>query len=217
MLGLDEPLVDLALDLELAEGDLRVVPMQPEHAPLLQPWIDGDTDAFHWMLGSPMRFDNDAERWIGWLVAKRALGVDGCLPFTLLHAHTGAFLGYSRYLHIDLPSRTLHVGGTYYVAPARGTQLNALCKRLLLGHAFERANLNRVTIQADVRNRRSCRSIEKLGATFEGVIRAQYLGPDGMPRDTAVYSVIRNEWHEVEERLRALEAAAPPVPAHPRP
>src|SRR4029079_17557231 len=74
-----------------------------------------------------------------------------------------------------------------------GTSVNAEAKRLLLGTAFDHG-FERVKLQADVLNERSRAAILRLGATFEGVLRHTQPRADGSWRDTAVYSILREEW-----------------------
>ena len=46
-------------------------------------------------------------------------------------------------------------------------------------------------------------AIERLGARFDGILRAHMPGTDGTVRDTAYYSILREEWPDVEANLRA--------------
>lgn len=71
---------------------------------------------------------------------------------------------------------------------------------LLSGAPFER-----LTILADVRNARSRAVAERLGFTFEGVLRRQNRGPDRP--DMAVYSLLRSEWEPVGSGHRRLISA----------
>jgi RimJ/RimL family protein N-acetyltransferase len=81
---------------------------------------------------------------------------------------------------------------------------------LLLTHAFAGWNAQRVAICTDARNEQSRRAIERLGATFEGVMRrhrrSTRAGEDAALRDTATYSIIADEWPAIEARLRTFLA-----------
>jgi RimJ/RimL family protein N-acetyltransferase len=59
-----------------------------------------------------------------------------------------------------------------------------------------------VAIKTDIRNERSQAAIARLGAKREGVLRHQYIRPDGTLRDTVMYSVIPEEWPAVRAYLR---------------
>ena len=87
-------------------------------------------------------------------------------------------------------------------------RVNAETKRLLLGTAFDHG-FERVKLQADVLNERSRAAIERLGARSEGVLRHTQRRADGTWRDTAVYSVLREEWPAVRDALDARIAASP--------
>jgi RimJ/RimL family protein N-acetyltransferase len=58
-----------------------------------------------------------------------------------------------------------------------------------------------VKIQTDLLNERSQVAIARLGATREGVLRRHMRRADGTFRDTVVFSVLRDEWPDVRDRL----------------
>ena len=55
--------------------------------------------------------------------------------------------------------------------------------------------------KTDSMNQRSRDAILRLGATFEGILRHHMLRPDGTWRDSAYFSILREEWPSVKERL----------------
>jgi len=64
-----------------------------------------------------------------------------------------------------------------------------------------------VQLKTDVRNVRSQRAIERLGAVKEGVLRHHWVMPDGHIRDSVLYSILLEEWPDCKERLeRILQA-----------
>ncbi len=84
----------------------------------------------------------------------------------------------------------------------------------MLAHAFDGelfgAPAHRVEFMVDVRNFRSQAAVRKLGATQEGVLRRNKVTWTGHVRDTAVFSIIAEDWPAVRDRLDArLDAAAP--------
>ena len=72
----------------------------------------------------------------------------------------------------------------------------------MLTHAFESWGVHRVCLHTDVRNQRSREAMARLGATFEGVLRAHRLGSDLTPRDSARYSILASEWPQVKQHLQ---------------
>lgn len=193
----DEP-AQLDANATLAGSVVQLVPFTIEAAQHIQPWVDPDHDALFEMLASPISFGG-AGKFSEWLCARRDQGV--VVPFTM-ETVAGDFIGYSRFLHIDLRSRTVHIGGTWISPPFRGTGVNTEAKLLMLQHAFEVGGFNRVTIQTGSTNARSRRAIEKLGAQYEGDNRANFMTQAGVPRDTSVYSIIRPEWPRVRVVLQ---------------
>jgi RimJ/RimL family protein N-acetyltransferase len=129
------------------------------------------------------------------------------LPFAQIEAATGRAVGITTYRDIDARHRTLEVGGTWIGRPWWRTALNTEAKLLILGHAFEALHANRVAIKTDIRNERSQAAIARLGAKREGVLRHQYIRPDGTLRDTVMYSLIPEEWPAVRAYLRERLAA----------
>jgi N-acetyltransferase len=95
------------------------------------------------------------------------------------------------------------IGYTFLAPQAQRTPVNTEAKLLLLGHAFETWRCFRVTLKTDERNQPSRRAIERLGARFNGVLRAFQPAVDGRPRNTAYYTILDSEWPEVKARLTA--------------
>ena len=66
--------------------------------------------------------------------------------------------------------------------------------------------MHRVALKTDERNAQSRRAIERLGAQFEGVRRADMPGQDGIVRNSAYYSILRGEWPDVRKKLEGALA-----------
>lgn len=115
----------------------------------------------------------------------------------------GTVVGTSSLGEWDLVNERVHLGWTAYGPRWWGTAVNAECKLLLLGHAFDDCGFGRVKIQTDLLNERSQAAIARLGATREGVLRRHLRRADGTFRDTVVFSVLRDEWPAVRAGLLA--------------
>lgn len=135
------------------------------------------------------------------LLARQARGTD--LPFAVVDRASGRAVGCTRYLDIRPRDRALEIGGTWYGAAYRRTAVNTESKCLLLCHAFETLGCIRVQFKTDLRNERSQRAIERLGAVKEGILRNHMITPDGTIRDSVYYSIIDREWPAVKVRLEA--------------
>ena len=115
----------------------------------------------------------------------------------------GTVVGTSSLGDVDTTREHVHLGWTMYGSRWWGTQVNPESKLLLLGHAFDTCGFGRVKIQTDVVNERSRAAILKLGATFEGIARRDVRRADGSWRDSAVHSVLVDEWPSVRAGLLA--------------
>lgn len=142
-----------------------------------------------------------AQEFIDRAVANRSAGLE--YPFAVISRRDGRVVGSTRYLDVHPEHRTLEVGYTWYEPAVHGTSVNPECKFLLLRHAFEVWNANRVALKTDVRNLHSQAAIRKLGAQYEGALRFDRIRRDGSIRDTVVFSVTRPEWPQVQAGLMA--------------
>lgn len=133
------------------------------------------------------------------LLARQARGTD--LPFAVIYLAENRAVGMTRYMDIQPAHRGLEIGGTWYGSAYQRTAVNTECKYLLLRHAFEQLGCIRVQIKTDLRNERSQRAIERIGATREGVLRQNMLMPDGHKRSSVYYGIIDSEWPLVKAKL----------------
>jgi RimJ/RimL family protein N-acetyltransferase len=118
-------------------------------------------------------------------------------------ASAGTVVGTTSLGDCDLVNERAHLGWTAYGPSWWGGRVNAECKLLLLGHAFDDCGFGRVKLQTDGRNERSQAALARLGATREGVLRHHQKRADGTFRDTVVFSVLGDEWPAVRAALQA--------------
>ncbi len=76
----------------------------------------------------------------------------------------------------------------------------------MLTHAFERWQVHSVCLHTDVRNQRSRDAIQRIGGTFEGILRSHRLAVDLGARDSARFSITAAEWPTVRQHLAELTA-----------
>jgi len=107
------------------------------------------------------------------------------------------------------------IGYTWLARSAIRTGANTEMKRLMLEHAFEVWQVEAVCLHTDARNERSRRAMERIGAQFEGILRAHRLATDCLPRNSARYSITAPEWPAVRRRLDEMIAAREEVAARP--
>lgn len=124
-------------------------------------------------------------------------------PFLIYSTESSKIIGTARLLEIVPEDRNLEIGVTWLASQYWGTGVNTQCKYLLLEYCFESLNLNRVQFRAKSDNSRSRRALEKIGATFEGLLRKDKIEPSGQARNTALYSIIKDEWPNLKSKLAA--------------
>lgn len=152
----------------------------------------------------------DARRYIETSLAEREAGRR--LPFVIVWQDR--VVGSTSYLDLqrwrwpagsafartDYPD-VVEIGATWLAASAQRTRCNTEAKYLLLSNAFDAWRVHRVALKTDERNAQSRRAIERLGASFEGVRRADMPGQDGSVRSSAYYSILQAEWPDVRKKL----------------
>jgi RimJ/RimL family protein N-acetyltransferase len=177
---------------------VRLEPLSEAHVPGLTA-VGIDQDIWRYMLYGEIQGEGDMLCWVRGLLELAAQGTD--IPFVVIHLASGRVAGATRYLEIRPAQRGLEIGGTWYGAEFQRTAVNTECKFLLLKHAFEEMGCVRVQFKTDVRNVRSQRAIERIGAVKEGILRNHMILPDGRLRDSVFYSVLNSEWPAVKLKL----------------
>ena len=180
---------------------VRLEPLTNAHVPGLAE-VGRDERIWKLMVYGQIRTEAEMRRWVRSLLRGQAAGTD--LPFAVIQLASGRVVGATRYLEIRPAHRSLEIGGTWYGLEFQHTIVNTECKYLLLRYAFETLGTIRVQFKADVRNERSWRAIERIGAEREGIFRNHFILPDGVIRDSVYYSIIESEWPGVKERLEDL-------------
>ena len=177
---------------------VRLEMLSETHVPDLAA-VGLDESIWRYMLYGNIDTEEKMRAFVQGLGARRARGTD--LPFAVIHLASGRAIGCTRYLRIRREHRGLEIGGTWYGVAYQRTAVNTECKYLLLRHAFETLGCIRVQLKTDVRNVRSQRAIERIGAVKEGVFRSHIITPDGTVRHSVYYSIIDAEWPAVKARL----------------
>jgi RimJ/RimL family protein N-acetyltransferase len=177
---------------------VRLEPLSEAHVPDLA--IAGhDENIWRFMLYGNIQTEAQMHAWVQDILGRQSRGTD--LPFAVIHRASGHAIGATRYLDIRQPDRGLEIGGTWYAPAFQHTSVNTECKYLLLEHAFEDLGCVRVQFKTDLRNERSQRAIERLGAVKEGILRNHMITPGGYLRSSVYYSILDSEWSAVKARL----------------
>jgi RimJ/RimL family protein N-acetyltransferase len=201
----------------LTGNHVRLEPLERRHIPGLVAAAGQDLALYEWS-AVPQGL-TAMEQYVDTALAWRAAGT--ALAFATLRAADGMVLGSSRFFDIERwPWPPGHPGGerggpdgceigyTWLGAAAIRTAANTEAKLLMLAHAFEVWGVHRVCFHTDARNARSRAALARIGAQFEGILRAHRLAADLTPRDSARYSIVAAEWPQLKRGLRARLTAA---------
>lgn len=193
----------------LAGRHVRLEPLEEAHAEALLAAANESRATYGLTLVPSHRAGMEA--YIAAAHVEREQGLS--IPFVVRDA-TGTVVGSTRFMCIehwtwpgDPPAPTpdgpdaVEIGCTWYAERVQRTALNTEAKLLLCSHAFERWGVRRVTWKTDERNERSRNAILRLGARFDGVLRAHRAGFDNVVRSTAFYSMLAAEWPDARRAL----------------
>jgi RimJ/RimL family protein N-acetyltransferase len=192
---------------------IRLEPIGLDHADGLAAASAIDPALYNW---SPVPQGRDeAVRYIETALAMRDSGK--AIPFATVRISDATIVGSTRFFDIEsfawpvghqrhnLPTPDVcEIGYTWLGANAVRTVANTEAKLLMLTHAFETWKVLRVCLHTDARNDRSAAAIERIGARFEGILRAHRLGADFTARNSKRFSITAEEWPEVKSRLIGL-------------
>jgi N-acetyltransferase len=123
------------------------------------------------------------------------------LPFVIVDKRLKIIVGTTRFFNIDHQNYRVEIGHTWIAKSYRRSPVNTEAKFLMLQYAFEKLNCIAVEIRTDVLNQVSRKAIERIGAKQDGILRNHKIMRNGRIRDTACYSIIKEEWPEVKAKL----------------
>lgn len=187
----------IAHPLTLSGTLVRLEPLSEGHIAPLMAIAKGTPEGF--LYTSTPVSDLEAEAYFGRAFSEREAG--RAYAFALLVE--GEVVGTSRFSSLEWAHRNCELGFTWLAPHVQGRGVNTESKYLMLRYAFETLALLRVYFYTDTRNKRSQAAIERLGAVYEGTLRAERVMKDGFVRDTRVYSVLQREWPRVKAGLEA--------------
>ena len=195
---------------------VRLVPLERDHGPGLAR-AGRDPGVWEFLRIGPGRNEEEMGALIDELLELQEGG--SVLPFTIVTIPDRRPVGMFRFLYIDRENRSVETG-TWLDSSVWRTPINTEVKFLGLRYAFEEENVHRVQLKTDLRNERSQRAIERLGAVREGALREHYRLRDGTYRTSVCYSILDVEWPQVKRRLEerlarpwsreAVHASGPP-------
>ncbi len=196
---MNDPSFDPTQDITLEGRAVQLVPLRPEHAPLLWDAMKYDAeDLFRW-IPYPMRTAEDSHHFVEQVMKEHGRGAS--VPFATLEKSSGKLVGSTRFMNIDVANRHVEIGSSWIATAWQRTAVNTEAKYLMLRHAFEVWKCIRVEFKTDSMNERSRKAILRLGAKEEGTFRNHMITWNGRIRHSVYFSIVDNEWPDVKAKL----------------
>lgn len=120
--------------------------------------------------------------------------------FTILKPSINEIIGFTGVTHWNYPQEAVKIGRTLINPNYWGKGVNHEVKLMFLDWLFSE-QIGRIECDVAPTNINSMRSLERFGFTFEGVRRRSVKREDGRWRDTAVFSMITDEWSAKRENI----------------
>jgi RimJ/RimL family protein N-acetyltransferase len=137
------------------------------------------------------------------------------VPFAIVRVQDGSVIGSTRFFNLERwawPQGNMRygrqvpdaceIGYSWLTSSAIRTAANTEAKLLMLTYAFETWQMLRVCFHTDARNQRSRAALERIGAKFEGILRAHRMAADFIARDSVRFSIVAAEWPDVKQKLK---------------
>jgi RimJ/RimL family protein N-acetyltransferase len=173
-------------------------PLQESDIALLRPVALAQPELFQFM-STFIKSDDDLKKFVFQAFSDREQGKS--IPFIIIDKKTNTPAGSTRFGNLEEQHKRVEIGWTWLGEEFHNTGLNKAMKYVMLQHAFETMDLNRVEIKTNEHNRRSRKAIESIGGQYEGLLRNHMINEDGTVRNTVYYSIIKEEWPEVKDRI----------------
>jgi N-acetyltransferase len=189
----------------LEVADVRLDPLGEAHRPALQ--ASGAIEAmWNWMPVIPTGTNFNA--YYDHILADARDG--RIIPFAATRLSDGAFAGVAAFMDISRTHRRLRIGYQWHPEDMRSGLVPAATGLALISRA-KACRIRRIEYQIDEENVRAIRSIERLGAQREGVLRAYMRAAKGTWSDMAIYALVDGEIRTavtlLQDRVRALQLA----------
>jgi RimJ/RimL family protein N-acetyltransferase len=192
---------------------IRLEPLEHRHGPGLVDAAGADPSLYRW---SPVpQGESEVRAYIDNALAWKEAGT--AVPLVVVRIGDEAVVGSTRFWNLERwpwpLAHPLHgrrnpdvgeIGYSWLTRSAVRTAANTEMKHLMLTYAFEQWGVECICFHTDVRNTRSRAALERIGARFEGVLRAHRMAADHTFRDSARFSILASDWPAVRQRIEEL-------------
>ncbi len=157
----------------------------------------GADDRFRYLFDDPPADHAAFKRWLD-----KASSSDDPLFFAVIDKATGRAEGRQSLMRIDPVHGVIEVGNILWGPALARTRAATEALFLFASFVFDELGYRRLEWKCDNANLPSKRAAERFGFAFEGLFRS-HMVVKGQNRDTAWFSMTREDWHRVKPAYEA--------------
>ncbi|MEP1034493.1 GNAT family protein [Ekhidna sp.] len=181
----------------LEDQKIELIPITSDHIKEMRN-LSSDSDIWTWYT-EDLTNPDALEKWMTQRHLETKKGAK--MTYSVRLKSTNEIIGATSYGNIDWEEKGIEIGWTWLGRKHIGSGINKHMKFLMLRHAFETMDIERLELRTDEKNLRSRRAMEKIGATHDGTLRNHRSTQGGRRRNTVVYSILKSEWLEVKNTI----------------
>ncbi|MEM0940272.1 MAG: GNAT family protein [Bacteroidota bacterium] len=181
----------------LSDSKVELFPVSKYHIKKMR-LLSSDSDIWTWYTADLSNPD-DLENWMMNRLKESEQGDK--MSYAILQKQSGSVIGSTSYGHIDWKEKCIEIGWTWLGKDYIGAGINRHMKFLMLRHAFEVMQIERLELRTDKENIRSRKAMEKIGAKYDGTLRNHRATQGNRRRDTVIYSIIKLEWDALRNTI----------------
>lgn len=172
-------------------------PLHRRHAAELWRAAQGADDSWAYLGNGPFASADAMARQISDLASVHERLVWAVRPVT-----TGVASGWLSLMDIEPRNASIEIGNIWFAPRMQRTRAATEAMFLLLRMAADELGYRRLVWKCNALNEASRRAADRLGFTFEGVLRA-HMVVKAHTRDTAMYSITSEEWPSRRDAILA--------------
>ena len=177
---------------------LRVIikPMKPEDYDAFLPLTTKTPDLWKYFT-KDLSIGSELKDWVNDAMKEKAEYKR--MPFTIVDRDTKEICGSTSFGNISFFDKRVEIGWSWLGSDYIGMGVNMAAKFALMSYAFEVMKMERVEAKTDFLNERAKAGLLKIGMIPEGILRSHMQMPGNRRRDSAYYSILKEEWKERKE------------------
>jgi RimJ/RimL family protein N-acetyltransferase len=183
--------------IKLRGTHVELEPLHVRHAAELWDAAQGADESWTYMGYGPFATQADMTSFVGDFATTH-----DPIAWAVRPVATGVVSGWITLMDIQPKFAAIELGNIWFAPRMQRTRAATEAMFLLLRLAADDLGYRRLVWKCNALNAPSCRAAERLGFTYEGRLRANYV-IKGRLRDTAFYSILQDEWPAHRDRILA--------------